>query len=68
MARGTDGVAFRSAANARGIGLAKSHGPSFDAWQKFEANPVIKSTEASTTLATTVTTGSTRTTTGECRG
>jgi beta-fructofuranosidase len=30
---------------ARGIGLAKSDGPNFDVWTKFEANPVIKSTE-----------------------
>lgn len=30
---------------ARGIGLARSSGPEFNAWTKLEANPVIKSTE-----------------------
>ena len=48
---GTYGGDFRSTANARGIGLAKSRGPNFDAWQKFEANPVIKSTEFGVTEA-----------------
>ena len=30
---------------AKGIGLAKSRGPEFDAWTKLAANPVIQSTE-----------------------
>jgi len=30
---------------AKGIGLAKGRGPSFDAWTKLAANPVIRSTE-----------------------
>lgn len=30
---------------AKGIGLAKSTGPSFDSWTKLAANPVVKSTE-----------------------
>lgn len=29
----------------KGIGLARSHGPNFDSWTKFDSNPVIKSTE-----------------------
>ena len=30
---------------AKGIGIASSQGPDFDAWTKSDANPVIKSTE-----------------------
>lgn len=43
-----DGTAYLSywmLWGARGIGLAKSRGPTFDFWTKLEANPVIKSTE-----------------------
>jgi beta-fructofuranosidase len=29
----------------KGIGLARSRGPNFDSWAKFDENPVIKSTE-----------------------
>ncbi|MSU46995.1 MAG: glycoside hydrolase family 32 protein [Lacunisphaera sp.] len=42
-----DGTAYLSywmIRGARGIGLAKSRGPQFDTWAKFDANPVIKST------------------------
>jgi beta-fructofuranosidase len=43
-----DGTAYLSywiLWGARGIGLARSTGPQFDAWTKLDANPVIKSTE-----------------------
>ena len=43
-----DGTAYLSywmLWGTKGIGLAKSSGPSFDAWTKLEANPVIRSTE-----------------------
>ena len=30
---------------AKGIGLARSHGPNYDSWTKLDVNPVIKSTE-----------------------
>ncbi len=43
-----DGAAYLSywmLWGAKGIGLAKSTGPSFDSWTKLEANPVINSTE-----------------------
>ncbi len=43
-----DGTAYLSywmLWGARGIGLARSRGPDFDAWTKLEANPVIRSTE-----------------------
>jgi beta-fructofuranosidase len=43
-----DGTAYLSywmLWGARGIGLARSRGPYFDSWTKFETNPVIKSTE-----------------------
>lgn len=49
-----DGTAYLSywmLWGARGIGLAESRGPSFDAWTKLEANPVIKSTEWGVTEA-----------------
>ena len=29
----------------KGIGVAKSHGPNYDTWEKSKSNPVIKSTE-----------------------
>ena len=43
-----DGTAYLSywmLWGAKGIGVAKSTGPSFDTWIKLQANPVIKSTE-----------------------
>ena len=43
-----DGTAYLSywmLWGAKGIGLARSTGPTFDSWTKLEANPVIKSTE-----------------------
>ena len=43
-----DGTAYLSywmLWNAKGIGLARSHGSDYDSWTKLEANPVIKSTE-----------------------
>jgi beta-fructofuranosidase len=43
-----DGAAYLSywmLWGAKGIGLARSHGPAFDTWTKSEANPVIRSTE-----------------------
>ena len=49
-----DGTAYLSywmLWGAKGIGLAKSQGPTFDAWTKSESNPVIKSTEWGVTEA-----------------
>jgi beta-fructofuranosidase len=49
-----DGAAYLSywmLWGAKGIGLAKSRGPSFDEWKKLDANPVIKSTEWGVTEA-----------------
>jgi beta-fructofuranosidase len=43
-----DGTAYLSywmLWGARGIGLASARGPDFDAWKKFESNPVIGSIE-----------------------
>ena len=43
-----DGAAYLSywmLWGAKGIGLAKSRGPDFEAWTKLEANPIIPSTE-----------------------
>ncbi|MCX6926816.1 MAG: GH32 C-terminal domain-containing protein, partial [Verrucomicrobia bacterium] len=50
----SDGTAYLSywmLWGAKGIGLAKSQGPTFDTWTKSEANPVIKSTEWGVTEA-----------------
>jgi beta-fructofuranosidase len=49
-----DGTAYLSywmLWGAKGIGLARSRGPSFDTWTKLEANPVIRSTEFGITEA-----------------
>jgi beta-fructofuranosidase len=49
-----DGTAYLSywmLWGAKGIGLARSSGPHFDAWTKLEANPVIPSTEWGVTEA-----------------
>jgi beta-fructofuranosidase len=49
-----DGAAYLSywmLWGAKGIGVAKSQGPSFEAWTKSDANPVIKSTEWGVTEA-----------------